>query len=478
MLRLRQRKRLLIRQPQDWDSLIPLILSVIALVGAPWFAEASRSAVPEAVLDGAIRPWVAGGWTTGVALGIITPDGERFMSWGRVRRDRSQAPDPNTLYAIGSLTKLFTATILAEMVVQHRLALSDPVQNGAPAGLIIPRFGNHQITWLDLADHSSGLPLWPSQMCYSGARPTDADGGLAWLRSFLATFRLVRPPGEQYQSSNLGYGLLGYLIANLDGLPFSVLVSKHITGPLRMTDTMVSPSQESTSRVAPGYSANGDLLPSQDTLFTGGAGALWSTSHDLLKFLALHLDSTNPRTPLAKAAQLTHIPRIAMDGRTARAMGWIVDLSPRILWAPATIGGYRAFMGFAPAQRVGMVLLTNSSCLGSDDLGRQLLLRIAGLPSRLALPPRTIRITTTKLHRLLGYYRFSLFHGITVRLDGLNLVADGGRYGTSMLRPLSETEFVDSSLEGTASFEMYADGRALGARFKLWGRDLQTRKVE
>lgn len=98
----------------------------------------------------------------GIVVGVITPQGRRVVSYGVADRSDSRPLDGDTIFEIGSVTKVFTSLLLADMVQRGEVVLSDPVEKHLPEGVKSPRWKDRSIALVDLATHTSGLPFWPS----------------------------------------------------------------------------------------------------------------------------------------------------------------------------------------------------------------------------------------------------------------------------------------------------------------------------
>src|SRR5579863_3922159 len=159
---------------------------------------------------------------TGIAVGVIDHGVTRVYAAGSSGNGR--AVDAHTLFEIGSVTKTFTATTFAAMVLRNQVLLSDPISKFLPAGVRAPSKGGRPITLLDLAEQRSGLPRLPSNMDDVAGDDPYADYTVADMYAFLSDFSLNREPGEKYEYSNYGIGLLGQLLANRAKLPYSTLV--------------------------------------------------------------------------------------------------------------------------------------------------------------------------------------------------------------------------------------------------------------
>src|SRR4029078_9399783 len=121
--------------------------------------------------------------------------------------------DANTVFEIGSLTKTFTATILADMVLRGEVALDDPAQKYLPASVKVPSRNGRQITLLDLATHTSGLPKIPANLKQTDPQNPYASYSVQDLYDYLTSYTLTRDPGARFEYSNTGVGLLGHILS-------------------------------------------------------------------------------------------------------------------------------------------------------------------------------------------------------------------------------------------------------------------------
>ena len=136
---------------------------------------------------------------TGVVVGVIEPAGRRILSYGTPGRGIEQPLGGDTVFEIGSVTKVFTSLLLADAVGRRELSLSDPIATYLPAGVGVPERGGKTIALQDLATHTSGLPRLPVNFkpC-DGANPY-ADYSVEQLYEFLSTYGC---PGMSERSTN------------------------------------------------------------------------------------------------------------------------------------------------------------------------------------------------------------------------------------------------------------------------------------
>jgi D-alanyl-D-alanine-carboxypeptidase/D-alanyl-D-alanine-endopeptidase len=315
----------------------------------------------------------------GVAVGVIRREGTWVMGSGTAGPGGPSPPAANTIFEIGSVTKVFTATVLAVMVEEGLLALGDPVQEYLPAGVKLPVRGR-PITLADLAGHTAGLPRLPHGFVLRSLR--HRRNPYAWLTvddlyAGLPSTRL-REPGGRPRYSNLGYGLLGHVLALRAGCSYEQLVQERICRPLELEDTGVAVLEAARGRFAQGHDRRGRSVPHWNLPVLAGAGALRSTVADLLRFLRLQFGDGDPA--LASAAALTHAPRSRHRG-VAVGLGWtrlpLLGTDHELLFHNGGTGGFRSFAGFVPASATAVAVLSNSA-RSVDALGFRILERIGG----------------------------------------------------------------------------------------------------
>jgi D-alanyl-D-alanine-carboxypeptidase/D-alanyl-D-alanine-endopeptidase len=318
---------------------------------------------------------------TGMAVGIVERGRRRVILHGKQDSGDARTVAGNTLFEIGSLTKVFTALLMADMVHRKELQFDDPVDRYLPSGFRTPQRNGRAITLADLATHTSGLPLFPpitGNPLEALARYTASD-----LRSWLAGLTLSRDPGAQWEYSNVGYGLLGLALANKAGTTYDALLNRRIIGPLRLKDTALHPTGEATRRLAAGHDPKLAPIPPLDLGIFAPAGALRSTVENLLSFLSAVLPDSG--SPLEAPAQLLlsirrPVPAIGGD----QALGWdvVAGTDPFVAKDGVTAGQAASIVLDAP-KRIGVVVLSNTlpvkmkappdGGVGAADLARHLI---------------------------------------------------------------------------------------------------------
>jgi len=308
----------------------------------------------------------------GMVVATIEPDGSTSMAaYGSPGPD-AMPLDADSVFEIGSITKVFTAVLLADMAERGEVKLDDPVARFLPDTVRIPERNGRKITLLDLTTQSSGLPRMPDNLRPKDVTNPYADYTPEQMFEFLGRYELTRDIGAQYEYSNLGVGLLGQALARRAGKSYEALVKERILDPLGMTHSGVTLTPWMREHLAKGHDAQRNATSNWDIPTFAGAGALRSTMNDMLRFARANLDPSGGR--LQRVMQQTHDTR-KPAGRDDMSigMGWhIRRMTDRsIVWHNGGTGGYRTWIGFDKAGKNAAIVLTNSS-LPNDDLGFQL----------------------------------------------------------------------------------------------------------
>ena len=313
--------------------------------------------------------------SVGVVVGTTSAAGRVVVGHGRLGTDDPAQPDGDTVFEIGSITKVFTSTLLADLVSKAELRLDTPVQSLLGDEVRVPARDGAEITLGHLATHSSGLPRLPTNFAPEDPTNPYADYTVDDLYAFLSSHELARDIGAAVEYSNLGFGLLSHALALREGTDFETLIGERILEPLEMRDTAVELTPDLRERLAPGHDGRLEPAANWDLPVLAGAGALRSTVNDLLTFLEANLGLRE--SPLGEAMELARTPRrsdpaLGMD----IGLGWIIasDGDHEFVWHNGGTGGYASFMGFDPEAGEGIVILSNAA-LSVDDLAYRLIVR-------------------------------------------------------------------------------------------------------
>jgi serine-type D-Ala-D-Ala carboxypeptidase/endopeptidase len=414
---------------------------------------------------------------TATVIGLIEGGRTRIIPAVKVGAGGPTAADGDTIFEIGSITKVFTASVLADMVEKGEVSLDDPVAKYLPPTVRMPNRGGKEITLLDLATQTSGLPRLPSNLApKDGANPY-ADYTVQNLYDFLSGYALTRDIGAQYEYSNLGVGLLGHLLALRAKTDYETLVTTRILKPLGMNDTHIVLPSASRARLTPGHDRAGTPVANWDLPTLAGAGALRSTVNDMLRFAAANLEETGP---LAKAFKSSHtVRRPTTLAETSIGLAWHVRRTSEgeIVWHNGGTGGYHSFLGLDQKAKTAVVML-HSSANAHDDLGFHLLdprFPLAPVPT-LPKPRKAVTLSTPILDAYVGDYELAATFSIAVTREGNGLVIQATGQSKFPIFAESETEFFLTAVDAQITFVRDGSGKVTGLVLHQNGRDTPGRR--
>jgi serine-type D-Ala-D-Ala carboxypeptidase/endopeptidase len=392
----------------------------------------------------------------GMVVGVIEPRGRRIVANGHFNKADTPAFDGDTVFEIGSITKLFTALLLADMVRKREVTLTDPVAKYLPTDVRIPERNGHPITFVDLATHTAALPFMPDEL------PAFDDSTATYsardLYQFLANYKLKRDIGSEVEYSNIGYWLLGEALASRAGKNFEQLLLTRVIKPLNLRSTAIALSLELKARLAIGHDAVLQPAP----LFSAvpayalmkGSGGLVSTANDLLTFLTVAMgEERSALTPSLNAMLETR--RAA--GKSYQALGWVIlgaGDSQLIIHDGGTFG-YASSMAWDPKRRAGVVVLSNQVA-DVKDIARHLLRPSTALEKPTATKRIEIKIESALLDSYAGNYEAESEGVFVIRREGDFLTIKApAEWGLPKLRlhPESPQDFFAAELPLRVTFQ-------------------------
>jgi serine-type D-Ala-D-Ala carboxypeptidase/endopeptidase len=416
----------------------------------------------------------------GIVAGIVTPQGRRVVAHGRLDRGDPRAVDGDTIFEIGSVTKVFTSLLLADMVVRGEVALADPVDKYLPAGVKAPEWNGRKIALVDLATHTSGLPFFPSNFLPVEDRAAYGKYTLEQFYQFLSTYELPREPGTQWEYSNTGGGLLGLALARRAGMEYESLVHMRITGPLGMESTGITLAPQLHARLAAGHGERLEPEPAWDLPALAGAGSLRSSANDLLALLAAFTGAA--KSPLATA--MAAMPETVRPNRLYmldQALGWFVigKGDDQFYIHGGGTHGFASSLAYDPKTRTGVVVLSNAA--GSvDDIARHLLRPSLPLDKpRPAKIHKEIAVDPKLFDSYVGRYRPSPDWAYTVTHEGDSLRIQLPAAPKFRLHAEGERDyFIEENDDIQVTFQTDAQGRSTGLILHIWGFNVPAPRIE
>jgi CubicO group peptidase (beta-lactamase class C family) len=240
-----------------------------------------------------VNPDYSEGKAIGLVVGVATPSSRYVTGFGATTLGGSTPPDADSIYEIGSVTKVYSGYLLARGIDHNELALTHTIED--TFGVNVPTGTERSITLLDLVTHTSGLSNFPDNVLYPGAINPAKDYTLDLLEEYLSTATLLHEPGTTYVYSNLGSGMVGFIAVNASGeVTFEALVQREICQPFGLVNTTTVLDAIQLLSKAQGYNS-GSEAPSVDIGEPlHGGGMLRSTGNEVLRFFEGALSGTDP----------------------------------------------------------------------------------------------------------------------------------------------------------------------------------------
>ena len=362
-------------------------------------------------------------------VGIVDEHGSRIISDGKLDNGTDQEVNGDTEFEIGSITKTFTGLLLQDMVERGQMKLDDPVTQYLPASVKLPTYDGRQITLLELATHTSGLPDNADNLDAKRADNSRADYTFEKLNAFVSSYKLTGEPGAKYEYSTVGIALLGQAIALKAGTNFESLVVDRICRPLKMDSTRITLTPELNSRFAQGHNYYRYRVSHTDWGALSPGAALRSTANDMLKYVAANLGLTpSSLTPPMKKTHVSHFHAhrdVDTDVDADIGVTWMImhDTDDTTLIDHGGLTrGFVTYVGFDMTRHRGVVVLCNSLDLDVSRIGRILL----ESEWNSVLRPAETKISGQNDDPFVGQYRISSAqavgslsrHGIGIRREG------------------------------------------------------------
>jgi len=466
------------KQPRS--ILIVLYMAVINSIGVPC---ASSQNLTNDWVEKAAAPLVEKQIADGLSVGYLEGEHYGMVHLGSSNR-AGQKADNLTLYEIGSVSKVFTALLLADAAVRGELDLQAAAEVTNQAGIQLPSHDGRSITWLDLSTHRSGLPRLPDNLHPADTSDPYRDYDSKQAAAFLKAYKLPRAPGDTQEYSNLATSVLGYLIAQNAGKTYQELLRERIAESLGMTDCTVALSDDQTQRLATPHNDFSSATPPWTFADLPGAGGVRATMRDMMRFAKAQLNP--PAGTLGDAIELAWKQHTAPDASgAAMGLGWMIAGDGQTRWHNGQTGGSHAALFINRELKCAVVVLCNTAVTNEvDQLATQLLLKAAGrevelMPDKPAdKKPVDGAIDEALRRRLVGRYQLTPNFIFTVRDRDGHLMVGVTNQPTQEVFPDSPTRWSYRGVDATLEFKLPKAGPAQSLILHQNGVQQTARRID
>ncbi len=429
---------------------------------------------PRLVADPLIGRLIDEGWIPGLIVGITSEAGRTIRAYGRRSAKDPRPPAPDSVFQVGSVTKLFTALLLIDLADQKRLDMDAPFSQYLPGILRTPSAGARPVTPADFAMHRAGLPRMPENMLAPDPADPFAGYTVETLKTHLGSFTPLYPTGERNVYSNTGYAALGLLLEKLAGMPYADLVEAKICRPAGMRMTGITWSKDAQSRALPGHRPwNEPIAPwGWDEPAFHAAGALHSTVEDLLTFVEIG-GKVKPGP-----AEADWIPRV-----------WGAVIGEEDLNHAGQDYGFHAYVRCSRKSRIGVVVLANAATTAVSCVAGTIFSLLHGWPLDDIPPLPTTGAPPACPDEYAGSYRYdaeawATIGGLGTRRTARVTARDGALFLQAdhtvgdRLYPESPDSFFDRSGYGRYRFVRDSHGQVTGFDHEIAFMNFKGRAVK
>ena len=430
----------------------------------------------------------------GLAAIVVQGDTVRIITHGAMSVNKAEPITPDTLFEVGSITKTFTALLLADMVIKNEVKLDDPVEKWLPQGLRGLKLRDHAgspIQLVDLATHRSGLARIPDNM----PNGTRADPYVDYREQQLLVYlkdretlveidggKTTKKRDEAYAYSNLGYGLLGYVLARAADTSYADLLQKRVLTPLGLSSTYLDIPRSEVGRFS-----NGHYLDRDATLklhkhwrfdVLAPAGALIMSARDMGRYAQAASDAID--TPLRAAFALAQ--KRYGDGMAPmnpQGLGWILaPMNGRTVFNhDGMTGGFTSSLWIDPKRTAGVAVLGNAN-VPVLDIALHLLEPSIPLKNLAAMRATAVPVDAKTMAQYVGTYALTPKFNVTIRLRDGKLFAQATGQGEFELFGKSDTTFFARITPLEIAFEDVKDGKAMRFQLTQGGSTRPATRVE
>jgi CubicO group peptidase (beta-lactamase class C family) len=300
------------------------------------------------------------------------------------------------------------------------------------------------------------------------------------MYEFVSGYQLPRDPGAVFEYSNLGVGLLGHALALAVGQPYEQMERERVWIPLGMTHTAITFTTWMHQHLALGHDDQGNVAPNWDLPTFAGAGAIRSTTEDMLRFAAANLHPE--RGALERAMAFAHEER-SSGGAPNLSIGlnWLIlhAGADTIVWHNGGTGGYRTYLGLAPSRMMAVVVMSNSGGAGADDIGLHLLVPAVPLAPK-PVPPKqrtAIEVPASVLERYVGVYQLTPQFSLDITFRDGALYAHPTGQPVFRLWPETELDFFLKEVDAQVTFVRDVQGAVTGLVLHQNGGNAEAKRL-
>lgn len=430
----------------------------------------------QGIVDEHLSPLIEAGLIPGAVVAIHADGEDSIWTIGTMNYTDDTPMRADTLFEIGSVSKLFTGVLLSDSIARGEVTLDTTVDALLPEGINAKDKDGVEVTLRHLTTHSAGWPSMPPNAVYSD--PDDPFAGYSREQMFRVVSNAAPKtvPGESFEYSNFGVGLLGTLVADAAGGDYEQLVKARIFKPLGIDGITITLSDDQLKKLAPA-TQEGRQTKHWSSMGTLDPAGMWvADARSMLDFANANLrDDDDELDPVLRAAR----EPIGDSPFGKVGMNWFQALDGRSYWHNGMTGGYSSYLGVNQELGISVVVLTNGATLVTTGAGEKIFQEVAGMDvDPVDLPPM-VKLDQDFAARLVGHYKSQFFE--------LWITNENGRLFAKITnqQPLRLAQDADDpktfryeAVDAVLEFNLPEEGEAGAVTLFQNGMEIRSERVE
>ncbi|MGJ8636789.1 MAG: serine hydrolase [Phycisphaerales bacterium] len=446
---------------------------ILASISSNTLVLAQENPVQDAV-NKHVEPLIEAGLIPGAVVAVRTKGIDSYYTLGTLDYDGDETPSFDTLYEIGSISKVMTGVLFADAIRRGEVTKETLVDDLLPEGEDAKDFKGTEVQLWHLTTHTSGWPTAPANL-----RPADPENPFLgyteqMMYDYISNVSPMTEPGTKFEYSNLAVGLLGTLVSNNAESGYENLVIERVFEPLGIEEFWITLGDDELKRLAPATSSKRSTKHWGATGPMDPAGMWVSSAPAMLEFAAANLDGGEGE--IYESLEASH-ETMADSGFGKVAFGWMLAQDGSTYWHNGMTGGYSSYMAFNNQIDTAVVVLTNGATFATTAAGEKLFQQLGGIDVDPISLEAADPIDPEYAAQLVGEYKSPYFvMEITYERGGL-FAKITGQTALSIVKIDEEHRFRYEAVDAELGFEVSDDGKAESVTLYQNGQEIKSKRI-
>lgn len=422
-----------------------------------------------------VEPLIEAGLIPGAVVAVRTKGIDSYYTLGTLDYDGDETPSFDTLYEIGSISKVMTGVLFADAIRRGEVTKETFVDDLLPDGEDAKDFKGTEVQLWHLTTHTSGWPTAPSNL-----RPADPENPFLgyteqMMYDYISDASPMTEPGTKFEYSNLAVGLLGTLISNNAGNGYEELVIERVFEPLGIEDFQITLDADELKRLAPATSSKRTTKHWGATGPMDPAGMWVSSAPAMLEFAVANLNGGEGE--IYESLEASH-ETIADSGFGKVAFGWMLAMDGSTYWHNGMTGGYSSYMAFNDQLDTAVVVLTNGATFSTTAAGEKLFQQLVGMDVDPVNLDAADPIDEDYGNQLVGEYKCPYFVMDITYIRGGLFAKITGQSALSIVKTDEEHRFRYEGVDAELEFDVPDEGKASSVTLYQNGQEIESKRIK